>query len=48
MGFINFLHDIDHELVNRDISKHYLVAPEIFKDKVPDELMMLLRLIMQR
>ena len=37
-GLTGLLHDIDYELVNRDMSRHGLVAPEILKDKVPDEI----------
>jgi len=36
-GLTGLLHDLDYELVGKDLSKHGLITPEIIKGKVPDE-----------
>ena len=36
-GLTGLLHDLDYELVGKELSKHGLITPEIIKGKVPDE-----------
>lgn len=36
-GLVGLLHDIDYELVGRDLSKHGLVVAELLRDLLPPE-----------
>jgi len=36
-GLVGLLHDLDYQLVNKDMSKHGLVTADILKDKLPPE-----------
>lgn len=36
-GLTGLLHDLDYEVVGKDLNRHGLVTPEIIEGKVPDE-----------
>ena len=36
-GLVGLLHDLDYQLVNKDMSRHGLVTADILKDKLPPE-----------
>ena len=38
-GITGLLHDIDYEVVGKDLSKHGLVSAEILKDKLPEDVL---------
>jgi len=40
---VGLLHDIDYELVGKDLSNHGLVAAELLKGKLPDEALLAIK-----
>jgi len=40
---VGLLHDIDYELVGKDLSKHGLVSAELLKDKLPENALLAIR-----
>ncbi len=40
---VGLLHDIDYELVGKDLSKHGLVSAELLKDKLPEDALLAIK-----